>query len=164
MNIYLLTIHTVKLSLLLISLLLLSSCTIDWNDGKDKKIAELEKQITELKWKNDDGLFKKKQDCLQTFKKLYPDELSTEMFYSEKTTSCFAVIDKWVADKRVFAIYDILSQKIPYSFTVDKNWNIKSKKNLMESDLDKLKCEFDDVLSELWGDDYFNTECSYIGN
>ena len=71
------------------------------------------------------------------------------MFYSEKTTSCFAVIDKWVADKRVFAIYDILSQKIPYSFTVDKNWNIKSKKNLMESDLDKLKCEFDDVLSEL---------------
>lgn len=38
-----------KLTLLLITLLLLSSCTIDWNDEKDAKIAELEKQNIELK-------------------------------------------------------------------------------------------------------------------
>jgi hypothetical protein len=38
-----------KLTLLIIPLILLSSCSIDWNDEKDKKIAELEKQVTELK-------------------------------------------------------------------------------------------------------------------
>jgi cytochrome c-type biogenesis protein CcmH/NrfG len=54
-----------KLTLLLIPLILLSSCTIDWNDEKDAKIAVLEKQITELKEKNDDGLFKKNKECFQ---------------------------------------------------------------------------------------------------
>ncbi len=37
-----------KLTLLLIPLILLSSCTIDWNDEKDKKIAELEQKVTEV--------------------------------------------------------------------------------------------------------------------
>lgn len=39
---------TMKPTFLLIPLILLSSCTIDWNDEKDKKIAELEKQVMEL--------------------------------------------------------------------------------------------------------------------
>jgi uncharacterized membrane protein (DUF106 family) len=52
-----------KLTLLLIPLIWLSSCTIDWNDEKDKKITELEKQVIELKEKNDDELFKKQQEC-----------------------------------------------------------------------------------------------------
>lgn len=34
-----------SLTLLLIPLLLLSSCSIDWNDEKDKKIVELERKI-----------------------------------------------------------------------------------------------------------------------
>ena len=38
-----------KLTFLLIPLIFLSSCTIDWNDEKDAKITELEKQVTELK-------------------------------------------------------------------------------------------------------------------
>ena len=42
-----------KLTLLLIPLLFLSSCSIDWNGEKDKKIAELEQQVTDLKTKND---------------------------------------------------------------------------------------------------------------
>lgn len=45
-----------SLILLLIPLFLLSSCSIDWNDEKDKKIAELQKQI-----QND--TFKKKDEC-----------------------------------------------------------------------------------------------------
>jgi hypothetical protein len=45
-----------KLTLLLIPMILLSSCTIDWNDEKDTKIAELEKQVQ-------DDTFKKKQEC-----------------------------------------------------------------------------------------------------
>jgi hypothetical protein len=36
----------------------MTSCTIDWNDEKDKKIIELEKQIQ-------DDTFKKKQECLK---------------------------------------------------------------------------------------------------
>ena len=40
---------TYKITLLLIPLIFLSSCTIDWNDEKDKKIAELAKQVQELK-------------------------------------------------------------------------------------------------------------------
>jgi hypothetical protein len=45
-----------RLTILLIPLILLSSCTIDWNDEKDAKITELEKQIQ-------DDTFKKKQEC-----------------------------------------------------------------------------------------------------
>jgi outer membrane lipoprotein-sorting protein len=46
-----------KIFAILITLsLLLSSCSIDWNDEKDKKISELEKQI-----QNDN--FKRKQEC-----------------------------------------------------------------------------------------------------
>ena len=41
--------HMKNLIFLLIPLLFLSSCTIDWNDEKDKKIVELEKQNIELK-------------------------------------------------------------------------------------------------------------------
>lgn len=60
-----------KLTLLLIPLLFLSSCSIDWNDEKDKKIAELEKQVTELKEKNDDESFKRNKECLDTYERNY---------------------------------------------------------------------------------------------
>ncbi len=43
-----------KLALLIIPLLLfMTSCSIDWNDKKDSKITELEKQIQELKFWNE---------------------------------------------------------------------------------------------------------------
>lgn len=54
--------------------MLVSSCTIDWNDEKDKKIAELEKQVLELKTKNDDDLFEKKQKCLS-----YKDDIEKDL-------------------------------------------------------------------------------------
>lgn len=41
---------------LLIPLLFLSSCSIDWNDAKDAKIAELEKQVQDIP-------FQKKIEC-----------------------------------------------------------------------------------------------------
>ncbi len=41
-----------KLILFLIPLLFLSSCSIDWNDEKDTKVIELEKQNQELKREN----------------------------------------------------------------------------------------------------------------
>jgi hypothetical protein len=36
-----------RLTLLLIPIVFLSSCTIDWNDEKDKKIAELAGQLND---------------------------------------------------------------------------------------------------------------------
>lgn len=89
-----------KLSLLLIPLLFLSSCTIDWNDEKDKKIAELQKQIQ-------DDTFKKKQECLSLKNivdaeyKSYPPELIQdvwEIFYSKNKSSCFAIISLTIAN------------------------------------------------------------------
>lgn len=44
------------LPFILLAPLLLSACSIDWNDEKDIKIAELEKQVQ-------DDLFEKKKDC-----------------------------------------------------------------------------------------------------
>jgi hypothetical protein len=41
-----------KLTLLLIPLILLSSCTIDWNDEKNTKITQLETQIARLNQPN----------------------------------------------------------------------------------------------------------------
>jgi hypothetical protein len=42
-----------SLTLLLIPLILFSSCTIDWNDEKDKKIAELESINSDLRNQRD---------------------------------------------------------------------------------------------------------------
>lgn len=63
-----------KFVLFLIPIILLSSCSIDWNDEKDKKIANLNIRIEELNTKleeqksatkkiQDDELFKMKQEC-----------------------------------------------------------------------------------------------------
>jgi hypothetical protein len=60
------------ISLSLLSILLLSSCSIDWNDEKDKKISsqndkisKLEKQLEDNKKEKEDDLFKKKQECIK---------------------------------------------------------------------------------------------------
>lgn len=52
------------LTLLLIPLLFLTSCTIDWNDEKDKKIAELEKQVQDLKNTSSPFIFERQKECL----------------------------------------------------------------------------------------------------
>ncbi|MBP7806099.1 hypothetical protein KA057_00270 [Candidatus Gracilibacteria bacterium] len=53
--------------ILIITSLLFSACSIDWNGEKDKKIAELEKQT-----KND--IFKKNQECEK-----YKNEIEKEI-------------------------------------------------------------------------------------
>jgi hypothetical protein len=51
-----------SLTLIIIPLILLSSCSIDWDDEKDKEIAELEKQVTELK--SSPHFFEKQKECI----------------------------------------------------------------------------------------------------
>lgn len=88
-----------KLILLLIPLLFfITSCSIDWNDEKDKKIAELnqkiEEQKEEIKEIKDDGIFKKNKECLSylekmdmeyTFQNIWPN---STIFYSPIKDSC----------------------------------------------------------------------------
>ena len=59
-----------SLTLLIIPVILLSSCTIDWNDEKDKKIAELEKQIQT-------NVFQKKIECSKLNQKTLQERLNT---------------------------------------------------------------------------------------
>jgi len=113
--------NTMKLTLLLIPLILLSSCSIDWNGEKDKKIAELEKQIQ-------DDTFKKKQECSSYFHKIEEDEkeyVLTEkdfssiesVFYSKKHNTCLYAVHRYnVGDwSNWFLIFNYLSKELMYT-------------------------------------------------
>ena len=72
-RIYLLKLNIVMkkiFPILLISALLLSSCSIDWNDEKDKKISELEKQINQLSEKSKNDVFQKRNFCSNQYDSL----------------------------------------------------------------------------------------------
>ena len=95
------------ISISLLSFLLLSSCSIDWNDEKaktitiqDTKISKLEKQIEDYKKEKEDDLFKKNQECAKykndiikdlsdpTFIISWQDPILEKIFYSNKRKSC----------------------------------------------------------------------------
>ena len=155
-----------SIALILMPLLFLSSCTIDWNGEKDKRIAELEKQVTELKEKNDGALFKKKIECQEKYEKTWWPwnrdgylKLDIEVFFSESKNSCLFRLSWWRNNERLFAIADILWQTTLASFSVDENWGVVSRYN-MEGDLNKLKCDFNYNLRLLWWESYFDAECN----
>ena len=96
-----------KLTFLLIPLILLSSCTIDWNDEKDAKIASLNSKIEELNGKiteqkeemkkvKDDEIFKKQQECQKYLGKMTESDdlkdfnwvLTNRIFYSKIRNAC----------------------------------------------------------------------------
>ena len=82
-----------KIIVLLIMLtFVLSSCSIDWNDKKDKRIIELENKVEEIRKEKESDLFYKKQECKKyqdtafLFLKEW-DEIDS-IFYSKKLNSC----------------------------------------------------------------------------
>ncbi len=83
-----------KLVLLLIPFVLLSSCTIDWNGEKDKKITELEKQITEQKANN----VEKKALCFSKTEEYKRNmqfrETFRKTFYSTVLDTCIVELDE----------------------------------------------------------------------
>ena len=125
-----------SLTLLLIPILFLSSCSIDWNDEKDAKIAELEKQVTELKNVSNPLIFERQKECL-TYKseieksitwinvawtewreKFWRDDYThdesfNELFYSPRKNSClYSTVVTEIQDWKnctFFKIYDHLS-------------------------------------------------------
>ncbi len=102
-----------------ISILILSGCSVDWNDEKDEKIAELEKRAVELKQEKENDTFKKKQECLKYETDIRnrlngQNEKFVELFYSPIKNSCLYVADRHFQDtcgefhaERI--IYDYLS-------------------------------------------------------
>lgn len=79
-----------KVLLSIFLVLILSSCSIDWNWEKDKKITEqnnqilkLEKQVEELKKEKENDLFEKKQECAK-----YNKWWDIQVYYNTKYNSC----------------------------------------------------------------------------
>jgi hypothetical protein len=109
--------------------ILLSSCSIDWNDEKDKKIAELEKQI-----QND--LFKKKQECAKHKDKIENNiktevtswivkmKYLSEIFYSNNKNTCYALLEEkdnsW---KEYWIIEDILTSN-KFNYKKFEDWKL----------------------------------------
>ena len=110
-----------KLSLLLIPLLFfMTSCTIDWNDEKDKKIAELQKQIQ-------DDIFRKQKDCSELFDKnkesTYWNDINynfVNIFYSKTKSSCYAAYSIRTANpsSTQFRIDDLLTKDTTFTSTL----------------------------------------------
>jgi hypothetical protein len=125
--------HVPILILIIISLLL-SACSIDWNDSKDKKITELEKQIIDLKEKNNDYLFQKKQECqkyaseMLNLAKEYRSEIYEleEIFYSPLEKSCFFIWKEWIASRNLF---DYLGRKYIAGYARDRCFDLYNDKN-----------------------------------
>lgn len=73
---------------LILSTIFFSSCSIDWNNEKDKKIIALEQQI-----QND--LFKKKQECSKMSIPIQANQEILDLFYSSERNSCIYRILEW---------------------------------------------------------------------
>lgn len=103
------------LPILLISVLLLSSCSIDWNDEKDKRISEVENQNMELKAQLNTVIFEKQKECLTYNSEIsnllkmvvntkasfglqkydeFDSEILEDIFYSPKYHSCLYSVKK----------------------------------------------------------------------
>ena len=107
-------------------LIILSWCSIDFNDEKDNKITSLENKIKELKEDKKNDLFKKKQECIKykdemlKFAKEYDSAIFalSEIFYSDITKSCYFISNQWFWENIVF---DYLNLTYIISQWLDEN-------------------------------------------
>lgn len=120
------------ISISLLSVLLLSSCSIYWNDEKAKKISEQDTKISKLEKEND--LFQKRKDCLNDRTKMLEFAKDSnpwvwkidEVFYSNSFKSCFFIaretrnIDTNIT-RDFDLLYDYLWQKLISEVPL---WNI----------------------------------------
>ncbi len=147
-----------KIYLLLIPILILSGCTIDWSDEKDKKIAELEKQVTELKVKNDDDLFKKNTECSK--KDLWDLSIlnNHEVFYSPKNNTCIAVgtlveNENTPEEMVTWGVVDLLTNEniLILSYKTDKvtQFTHYNTQDLLKLTVNEAKCIFNKEVAKL---------------
>lgn len=158
-------------ALLLVSLIFLSSCTIDWDDQKAARISTLEWQLKKLQEDRKDELFAKKEACTKKYYETWDiwnqknyTNLSVDVFYSQVENTCMIALDGWNKkdNARVFLIADLFSLNVLISFSVDGNWNIMTKDDVDWGTLKELKCSFNQKLSKLKSTDvlYFNVDCA----
>ncbi len=139
--------------------LFLGWCSIDWNWEKDTKIADLEKQVSELKKEKENDLFKKKQECIK-----YKDKMlemaqkfhSTvyeldEIFYSPTKKSCYFIAkdNQYIGELLLFDYFSniTIAGKYYYWICRDKEGGeYKACINYHEENDDK---EYDKILKEL---------------
>jgi len=109
-------------ALLIFVCLILSSCSIDWNDEKDNKIAELEKQLKDDAFIKNQECAKLRKEVLSTLSTEYIEGMVkiTDSFYSKKTNSCLyrAGLYKDVLEEGYFN--DLISERI-YDYFSNKN-------------------------------------------
>ena len=98
--------HMKSLTLLLIPLLFLSSCTIDWKDEKDDLFVRKQECAKYIPKVEDE--FKNWRSEYTSWHKLY------ELFYSKKLNTCLKAYTLiwWITEKvTVYAIDDVLSKE-----------------------------------------------------
>ncbi len=91
------------LPFILLTSLLLSACSIDWNDEKDKKIAELEKQVKSIS-------FEKQKECSKFEKEMMEHLMSTSVVSKDDTVYIDAI---FYSPERNSCLYrsDVISSK-----------------------------------------------------
>lgn len=78
----------------LLSSLLLTSCSVDWNDEKDKKIGELEKQVTSSTLSLQETCSKKSEEFFNNYTSKIPVEnWRYTNHYNTKLDKCFILIN-----------------------------------------------------------------------
>ncbi len=100
-------------------LVLLSWCSIDYNNEKDKKIQNLKEQVLELNKDKENELFNKKQKCAN-YKNNIQNKINwdlMEIFFSPIINSC---IYSYESDKKLWII-DYLSNEEIYKVIKWKN-------------------------------------------
>ncbi len=116
-----------KLIFLFIPLLFLSSCSIDWNDEKDKKIAELERQIQEntaVKIKKDSMCkrllpeIKKQMEVKIDTKETQSTIVVEDIFYSPYMNDCVFITNELSQKTYTSRMLFLLTTKFWYSPSV----------------------------------------------
>jgi len=122
-----------KILLLLPFLLLISSCSIDWNDDKDKKIKELNNDIVNLNKKAEENTFNKKLECAKLInkeKKWLSD--FTSMYYNSAWKNINKEWEMWIEKSRSEVLETFYSKKasscisvIQISYNMDMSYSYR---------------------------------------
>ncbi len=124
-----------KLTLLLIPLLLLSSCTIDWNDEKDARITNLSHQIQDLE--NTVTSYEKERSDIFISKSL---GVSFESFY---WSGIFSISSQWGSPTKIQYIYKNASA---YYYPIIDPIEVFYKKNRTQTPEERIM----EIVKETW--------------
>lgn len=119
----------------LISSFLLWICSIDWKDEKDKKIGELERQVQELKNKDQLTNLDLQDKCAKKAKEFFTEQYTDEKDYSyenhfnKKLNKCFVVIYSTKVSWEIIWTHKSIFDAYEWKTYADYSWHtVKDKK------------------------------------